>query len=80
MQYSFVTHTRHNVAKNNFSINLAKSTAVSLKTPPKSVSDTGNPYYVACLITTQCFRLDRVPVKYVNLSFSLQNCHVYLGT
>ena len=24
MQYSFVTHTRHNVVKNNFSINLVK--------------------------------------------------------
>ena len=24
MQYSFVTHTRHNVGKNNFSINLVK--------------------------------------------------------
>ena len=40
------------MVKNNVSINLVGvewSTAVSLKKPPKSVSDTGNPYHVACL-------------------------------
>ena len=51
MQYSFA---RHNVCKNHFHINLVK---IRIKAeygritskPPKSVSDTGNPYHVACL-------------------------------
>ena len=42
------------MVKNNVSINVVK---VRIKTeygriPPKSVSDTGKPYYVACLIET----------------------------
>ena len=47
-------HTRHNVAKNNYSINLAKiyikmEYGCITKKTPKSVSDTGEPYHVASL-------------------------------
>ena len=38
--------------KNNYSMNLVKNpyqNGVSLKKPPKSILDTGNPYHVACL-------------------------------
>ena len=43
------------MVKNNVSINLVKirikmEYGVSLKKPPKSLSDTGNPYHVASLI------------------------------
>ena len=39
------------MVKNNVSISVSKwSTAVSLKKPPKSVSDTDNPCHVACLL------------------------------
>ena len=42
------------MVKNCFSINLVKirikTEYLSLKKPPKSVSVTGNPYHVACLI------------------------------
>ena len=50
MQYIVVTHTSHKVVKHNLSINLSnRNTAVSVKNPPQSVLDTGNPYHVACL-------------------------------
>ena len=81
MQYSFVTHARHNVVKNNLSINVVKilskwSTAVSLKKPPKSVSDTGNPYHVACL------QYDWT-TPFIGGVFALINSHrvyIFLGT
>jgi len=51
MQYSFVTHARHNVGKTNFFINLVKIRIktehgrITLKTA-KSVSDAGIMWYV----------------------------------
>ena len=48
MVYNFMTHTRHNVVKNNFSINFVK---IRIKTEyGRQKSDTGNPYHVASLI------------------------------
>ena len=52
-----------NGVKNNVSVNLVKirikwSTAVSLKKRPKSVSDTGNSYHVACLNFSSVFVME----------------------
>ena len=46
MLYNFVTHIMHTFIKIHIKMEYGR---ITLKTP-KSVSDTGNPYHVACLL------------------------------